>query len=253
MKLKEKIKAIPKKKLIIVAILIIALVTTVIFTVVASRKKGAGDSDASSGSQDNSVSVFKNAENSSQNNSAPDTVEPIDTSGVNGLKYVSNGNGTCHISGIGSCKETELKIPAYSPSGDVVTQISDGAFENCTSLVTVTIPATVKTIGAGVFRGCSSLVSINVDTENGVYTSVGGVLFSKDKKILVSYPMNRPGKNYLLPMDTKAVAAYAFEGALNMTNLLYEGSISEFQKIEFLMGNGIIDEVAITCNYVSAK
>lgn len=252
MKLIAKIKSIPKKKIIVIALLVVALVATVIFTVIASRKDDTAPEASGGGSEDN-VSVFKSSGSDSQTGSSGDTAEPIDTSGVNGLKYVSRGDGTCYISGLGTCTETELKIPAYSPSGDVVTQISDSAFENCTTLLTVNIPATVKTIGAGVFRGCTSLVAINVDTDNTVYCSVGGVLFSEDKKVLVAYPMNRPGNNYLLPLDTKAVAAYAFEGAINIKTLLYEGSIDEFQKIDFLMGNGIIDEIMITCKYVAAK
>ena len=251
MKIITKIKEMPKEKLIIIALLIVAIVATVIFTVVASRDDG-GDTAGGTDGDKSSVSVFKPGTDS-PSATAPDTAEPVDTSGVNGLVYVSHGDGTCHVAGLGTCIDTELKIPAYSPSGDVVTRISDSAFENCSELLTVTVPATVKTIGTGVFRGCSSLVAINVDTENNVYCSVGGVLFSEDKKVLVCYPMNRPGNNYLIPNDTKAVAAYAFEGALNMKNILYEGSISEFQKIDFLMGNGIIDQVAITCNYLAAK
>ena len=251
MKLITNIKEMPKKKLLAIALLTAAIAATVTFAVIASQRQSPTASEGN-GSEQSSVSVFKSGTDS-QSSYRPDTAEPVDTSGVNGLMYVSHGDGTCHISGLGTCLETELKIPSYSPSGDVVTKISDSAFENCTSLLSVTIPSTVKTIGTGVFRGCASLVAINVDTENSVYCSIGGVLYSKDKRVLVCYPMNRPGNNFLIPNDTKAVAAYAFEGALNMKNLLYEGSISEFQKIEFLMGNGIIDKVAITCNYLAAK
>lgn len=252
MKFITKIKEMPKKKLIAIVLLITAIIATVVFAVVASQKEEPSLPD-NSGADESSVSVFKPVADDSETKRAIDTAEPIDTSGVNGLSYVSHGDGTCHISGLGTCIDTELKIPAYSPSGDVVTKISDGAFENCSDLLSVTIPSTVKTIGTGVFRGCANLVAINVDTENSVYCSVGGVLYSKDKKVLVSYPMNRPGNNFLVPLDTKAVAAYAFEGALNLKTILYEGSISDFQKIDFLMGNGIIDKVAITCNYLAAK
>ncbi len=256
MKIIEKIKTIPPKKLIIVGVLVMLIIATLIitFSVANQGKKDNSVSESSGGnSTDNSISVFKNDTEKDSEKSTEDTVEPIDISGVNGLVYVSKGDGTCYINGLGSCTETELKIPAYSPSGDVVTRINDGAFANCTELLTVTVPATVKTIGTGVFRGCSSLVAINVDSENTVYTSVGGVLLSKDKTILVCFPMNRPGSNYLLSTDIKGVAAYAFEGAINLKNVLYEGSISDYQKIDFLMGNGTLDKVAITCNYVSAK
>ena len=257
MKVIEKLKKIPKKRLIIVSVLTLLIAATVIITfAVANRKDSNTVNDSGGGSDPDSVSVFKAGADTSTEQSekkSTDTVEPLDLSGVNGLKYVSHGNGTCYVTGIGTCEDTELKIPAYSPSGDKVVRIHDGAFANCTELLTVTVPATVKEIGTGAFRGCSSLVAINVDTENTVYCSVGGVLLTEDKTVIVCFPMNRPGANYLLSTDIKAVAAYAFEGAINLRGILYEGSISDFQKINFLMGNGIIDEVAITCNYVAAK
>ena len=252
MKLIQKIKTIPKKKLIIIGILVVLIVTTIVITVFVANRSEDDVGTIGGSSDGDSVNVFKSSSTTDTSKDG-DTVEPVDLTGVNGLEYVSKGDGTCSVRGLGTCMETELKIPAYSPSGDTVTKIEDSAFANCTSLLTVTIPATVKSIGTGVFRGCSSLVAINVDTENTVYCSVGGVLFSKDKTVLVCFPTNRPGSHYLLSTDVKAVAAYAFEGAINLTNILYEGSISDYQKIDFLMGNGRLDEVAITVNYVSAK
>lgn len=254
MKIVQKIKTIPKKKLVIIGVLVVLIVATLIITVAVAQRRDSESGSGGGSSDGDSVSVFKSGSSVGTSDSKTDgTVEPVDLTGVNGLDYASRGDGTCSIRGLGTCTDTELKIPAYSPSGDAVTKIEDSAFANCTSLLTVTIPATVKSIGTGVFRGCSSLVAINVDTENTVYCSVGGVLFSKDKSVLVCFPMNRPGANYLLSTDVKAVAAYAFEGAINLTNLLYEGSIADYQKIDFLMGNGRLDEVAITLNYVSAK
>lgn len=259
MELITKIKNIPKKKLIVVGVVIVLVVATLIITFVAAKRSNdasvEGDGKGGGAQQNNSVAVFKSVEDSKETTSSvpADTVEPLDMTGVNGLVYVSQGDGTCYVDGIGSCESTELKLPAYSPYGDKVTRIGDGAFTNCTQLLTVTIPATVKTVGTGAFRGCSGLVSINVDTENSVYCSVGGVLLSKDKTVLVCLPMNRPGSSYLLNTSTKAIAAYAFEGAINLKSLLYEGTISDFQKIDVLMGNGILDKIAITCNYVSAK
>lgn len=253
MKLIEKIKSVPKKKFIILAVLIVMILTTLIIAfAIANRSDDTESSDSGGGSGADSVSVFKSNSDTGTPKST-ETVEPLDLSGTNGLSYVSNGDGTCSIKGIGTCEDTELIIPSYSPSGDTVTKISDSAFENCTGLLSVTIPATVKSIGTGAFRGCSSLVSITVDTENTVYCSVNGVLFSEDKTVLVCYPIDRPNSSYLLSTDVKAIAAYAFEGALNLTGLLYEGSISDFLKIEILTGNDILDELAITCNYTSAK
>ncbi len=257
MKLITKIKEIPKKRLAVICVLIAVLAATLVITLVAAKRSNASSGSGADGGgdsqSDNSISVFKPSDATDDPNTNAETVAPLDLSGVNGLNYISQGNGTCYVGGIGSCEDTELKIPAYSPYGDKVTRIGDGAFTNCQNLLSITIPETVKTIGTGAFRGCSSLVAINVDSGNTVYCSVGGVLLSVDKSVLVCVPMNRPGANYLLFKDTKAIAAYALEGVANLKSLLYEGKISDFQKIDILMGNDILDKITITCNYVSGK
>jgi hypothetical protein len=43
-----------------------------------------------------------------------------------------------------------------------VTEIRDGAFENCELLTSVAFPSTIKKIGAGSFGGCSSLSTITI-------------------------------------------------------------------------------------------
>ena len=47
-----------------------------------------------------------------------------------GLKFTSNGDGTCYVSGIGSCTDTVVNIPPTSPEGDTVTSIGVNAFNN---------------------------------------------------------------------------------------------------------------------------
>ncbi len=258
MELFTKIKKTPKKTIALVCVLIILSVATVFlaWNSAKSSHEPIAESSSGTGTTDDTsayVNVFSPSTTAPEETQAPETVKPIDKSGVAGLNYVSLGNGTCYINGIGTCTLTELNIPAYSPQGDTVIKLSDSAFENCTNLLSVTIPSTVRTIGVGVFRGCSSLVAINVDSENASYSSVGGVLLSKDRSVLICLPMSRPGVNYLLNRDTKVIAAYALEGARNLQGILYEGKIAEFNKIEVLMGNSIMDSLTITCNYVSSK
>ena len=65
--------------------------------------------------------------------------------------------------------------------------------------------------------------------------------------------MSRQGSSYLLSTGVKAVAAFAFEGVCNLEKLLYQGNIAKFQEIDILMGNDILNTMAITCNYIPAK
>ncbi len=85
-------------------------------------------------------------------------------SAASGLDFKSNGDGTCLVVGIGSCKDTNLVIPSKSPAGDRVTAIGDRAFFNCSDLVSVTIPDGVTVIGRGAFCYCSGLTSVSIPT-----------------------------------------------------------------------------------------
>ena len=91
-----------------------------------------------------------------------------------GLKFVSNGDETCYISGIGNCTDFDLIIPPISPDGDTVTSIGSSAFEDCTRLTSITIPDSVTSIGEDAFEDCTKLTSITIPDS---VTSIGDYAF----------------------------------------------------------------------------
>ena len=254
--IKEHSRKVPVKKVIIISALALMIITTVIITGIAASKSAepSGNNSAVHTPNDD-VSVFNPLPDSTDNGSQNGVIEdePIVHTDERGLEFISLGNGTCYVNGFGSCQLGEIKIPEKSPAGETVVKISSKAFSGSERLLTISIPSTVKTIETGAFRGCNNLVSIEVDTDNNVYCSVSGVLFSKDKTVLVAYPINRASTSYMLPSDVKSIGAYAFEGARNLKKLLYKENVSSFQKINVLLGNEILNDMTITCNYVPAK
>ena len=74
-----------------------------------------------------------------------------------GLEFTSNGDGTCYVSGIGTCTDKDVVIPKVSPAGDKVTSIGYRAFEYCRSITSVEIGNGVKSIGKSAFYNCKSL------------------------------------------------------------------------------------------------
>jgi hypothetical protein len=91
-----------------------------------------------------------------------------------GLAFTSNGNGTCAVTGIGTCIDSDIIIPKTSPDGDNVTSIGDNAFKSKTSFTSVNIPDGVTTIGYGAFAYCTSLTSVNIpDSVTNIKTSTG--------------------------------------------------------------------------------
>ena len=105
-------------------------------------------------------------------NSYIDTYVPA--IGSAGLEFTSNSDGTCYVSGIGTCTDTDVVIPSASPKGDSVTSIGSSAFYKCTSLTSVTIGNSVTSIGAWAFEYCTALTSIEIPDS---VTSIGWSAF----------------------------------------------------------------------------
>ena len=279
MKILEKLKKLPREKLIVGITLSVLLITTVVIVAVCAfiPSDKSADTDTSDTHDDLVVGVWDElteatkptdttamttsattkaetttalTEAKTETEAAPETTEPYKApTDASGLVFRSNGDGTCSVTGIGTCEAVEVKIPAKSPAGDTVTSIGDRAFEDCYEIMTISIPASVKTIGTGAFRGCGGLSFISVDALNPAFCSAEGVLYSKDKSVLICYPQSRSGSKYILPTSVKTISAYAFENVLNLTGILYEGSIVKFQSIDVLAGNEKFASLSITCNY----
>ena len=107
----------------------------------------------------------------------------------------------------------DLTIP------DSVTTIGAGAFCLCESLTGVTIPHSVTSIGADAFGRCFSLLEIIVDKNNTMYSSIDGVLFSKDQTILIRYPIAKPGHTFIIPEGVTTIADDAFCNCERLTEL----------------------------------
>ena len=76
-----------------------------------------------------------------------------------GLEFVSNGDGTCSVSGIGDCTDADVVIPLRSSAGESVTGIKERAFKDCKTVTSVFIPESVKTVGRFAFYNCTALTS----------------------------------------------------------------------------------------------
>ncbi len=77
----------------------------------------------------------------------------------------------------------------------------------------IRIPKTVKAIS---FRGGYSLPMLNyieVDKDNPYFSSENGVLFNKNKTVLLRFPAARRDTYYSIPKSVKKINDYAFENA----------------------------------------
>ena len=101
---------------------------------------------------------------------------------------------------------------------DSVKGIGDQAFAFCESLIEITIPDSVTSIGYDVFENCESLTRITVDSNNPNYSSDSyGVLFDKNKTILIQYPVGNTRSSYTVPSTVEFIGDNAFEDCKNLT------------------------------------
>jgi hypothetical protein len=104
----------------------------------------------------------------------------------------------------------DLVIPPFI-NGVPITYISEFAFAERNGLTSISLPSTINTVDRGAFSLNANLMSINVDPANPNYTSLDGVLYSKNLTSLVAFPTGRTG-DYRLPDGVTHINAISMRG-----------------------------------------
>lgn len=95
----------------------------------------------------------------------------------------------------GTKKQRSVELPAFSPSGVMVTSIAEGVFANSTDLAKIIIPEGIVAIGKGAFLNCSSLGSVVLP---GTLKSIGDEAFKgcvSLKNITLGATLDQLGKS----------------------------------------------------------
>ena len=121
-------------------------------------------------------------------------------------------------------KERKNIIRVTIPS--TVTSIGDYAFRECTNLIDITISSSITSIGDWAFLGCSSLTGITVDSQNPAYSSVDGVLFNKNRTVLIQYPIGKQEKSYTIPSSVTSIGEGAFIDCYNLESITIPSSVT---------------------------
>jgi hypothetical protein len=174
----------------------------------------------------------------------PETVQSIGTYAFRSCRSLTRVRLPSHLTVIGdwfgSCESlTDINMPPG------LLRIEDDAFSNATSLsnlvlpetvehigvraffVTdlrkIRIPARVQTIGTIAFSICRNLTEIQVDPANPNYTSIDGVLYSKDLRTLIQCPAGKTGI-ITVPESVTAIGQNAFSNCAHITAIRFMGN-----------------------------
>ena len=179
----------------------------------------------------------------------PGTIKTIGSEmfrGCDGLKQVTISSGTEVIgySAFAECPQlTSVSIPG------TVKRIENSAFYQCFRLTSVTLPEGLNTIGTYSFYACNSLSSvtissavssigddafldcerltgIQVSSVNSAYSSIDGVLFNKDKSVLICYPNAHSGASYSIPTGVQRIERRAFHYASKLTAVTIPNTVT---------------------------
>ncbi|NLB54322.1 MAG: leucine-rich repeat protein, partial [Lentisphaerae bacterium] len=113
-----------------------------------------------------------------------------------------------------------------------VASIGYFAFMGCTSLTRITIPSSVTYIGPSAFDNCDQLESIIVDASNAHYASTDGVLYTKDKSILIRCPGGKTG-SFTIPKGVIRIEDSAFRGCIALTHITTPSSVTYIDRGAF--------------------
>ena len=114
---------------------------------------------------------------------------------------------------------TEVNIPSS------VQSIGLYAF-GATGLTCVNIPASAGSVGLYAFDYCEQLTEITVAPGNANYIAVDGVLFNKDKTVLIEYPAASGRTVYTVPDGVIRIHDGAFDSCVNLTSVELSESVT---------------------------
>lgn len=140
--------------------------------------------------------------------------------GCSGLTSVNLWEGVTSIGTFafnGCSKLSSFSIP------NSVTSLGLSAFKDCSALTRIWIPESVTFDLVQALSNCTKLAEFQVSGNNPVYSSMDGMLCSKDRRQVICFPAGKT--SCTLPDTVTSIADNAFSGCKNLTLLTMSDSI----------------------------
>lgn len=160
------------------------------------------------------------------------------------LKFTLSSSGTSYVvSGIGSCVDSDIVIPANYKGKPVISIVSE-AFRDCCRLISVTIDNGVTTIGNRAFSECTGLTRIKLSDS---VTTIGDFSFEhciRLTDITIPNSVTSIGGNTFynctsltsitIPDRVTSIREYTFYNCSSLTSITIPGSVTSIGESAFV-------------------
>ncbi len=155
------------------------------------------------------------------------------------LKVTGHGDLNSYSAGNVPWNEHIERIRKVSVGKDI-TSVGENIFASHPALENVYISEGVEEISPSAFSECTALLSFEVDENNTSYCSdESGVLFNKEKSVLILYPMAKADTAYTIPDGVSVISVSAFSGASALEEITFPESIDDIENHAFSFCNGL--------------
>ncbi len=121
-----------------------------------------------------------------------------------------------------------------------ITSVGENVFSSHPALEHIFFSKSVETIAPSALTDCSSLISLTVDEDNAKYSSdESGVLFNKEKTVLIRYPCANEAASYKIPDSVTVISIYAFSDSSNLKEIILHSGIDDIENHAFSYCNGL--------------
>ena len=121
-------------------------------TVKESEEVNGGENNAA----DTTSESKKNVENDNSSVELTVDAEYANLPESQGFEFESNGDGTCTLTKIGTCSDSDIVIPEKSPAGDMVTMIAEYAFYGAEDINSIVFAGRTLELDKKAFQSCET-------------------------------------------------------------------------------------------------
>lgn len=150
----------------------------------------------------------------------------------NDLQLTLNDEGSEYT--IKSYTGNEVYISLPSSYNEIpITGIANSAFSSGNGIMEIYIPDSIINIDSKAFLDCFTLTKINVNESHSVFSSIDGILCSKDQKTLIAYPLGKSSVVNDIPTSIETIGPYAFASAQKIKSIYLSDTITSLSEHSF--------------------